>query len=179
MSHAHFPPAPGNSAEPIRGGAGATRSILALAIALALAFGALVGLARPADAVTISTSLLDTRTAVVHLTNLKRAVKGCKPLKVSTRLTTAAQRHANDMSRKDYFSHTSADGTKWYERIEDAGWTRPGGENIAMGFTSATSVLKGWMASPGHKRNILDCHFHYIGVGYASSGKYWVQDFGY
>lgn len=147
-----------------------------LAAALAVAMSVLVGSARPAGA---TTSLLSLRSSVVHLTNVARAAKGCRPLKVSVRLTNAAQGHATDMSRKHYFSHTSLDGTSWITRIRRAGWTTPGGENIAYGFLSPTGVLKAWMNSPGHRRNLLDCHFHYIGVGYASGGHYWDQDFGY
>lgn len=186
MSHALFPETTGNGTVPLgpRGSQAtasrstarrASRSAAAIALAVTLSSGAIVGLAEPAAAV----SLLDARSGVVKLTNVKRAVKGCKALKVSKRLTTSAQRHANDMSKKDYFSHTSADGTTWDQRIERAGWKRPAGENIAVGFPSAVGVLKGWMDSPGHKRNILDCNFKYIGVGYAADGGYWVQDFGY
>jgi uncharacterized protein YkwD len=47
------------------------------------------------------------------------------------------------------------------------------------GFDTASSVVKGWMNSPGHKRNILDCKFNKIGIGFSADGKYWVQDFGY
>lgn len=155
--------------------AGAFKRTVALAAALAIAMSMLVASSRPAEAATLT----DIRSAVVKLTNVARAAKGCKPLKWSTRLTKAAQYHAGDMSRKDYFSHTSANGTRWDKRIRNFGWKQPAGENIAYGFLSATGVLKGWMASPGHRRNIHDCNFRYIGVGFAKSGKYWVQDFGY
>jgi uncharacterized protein YkwD len=185
MTHALFPQTPGNSTGPAVGvasrgiGAAIAQTTLVLSLALALAFGALVGLARPSEAATRGLNLPSARTAVVHLTNLRRAVKGCKPLKFSKRLTTAAQRHATDMSKQDYFSHTSLNGTTWDQRIERAGWKKPAGENIAYGFASATEVLQGWWESPGHKRNLLDCKFKYIGVGYAADGEYWVQDFGY
>lgn len=39
--------------------------------------------------------------------------------------------------------------------------------------------MNGWMASTGHRRNILNCSFRSIGIGFASNGYYWVQDFGY
>jgi uncharacterized protein YkwD len=136
------------------------------------------GLAGPASAAT-STSLAEKRTAVIKLTNKERAAKGCAPLKASNRLTTAAQRHANDMAAKDYFSHNSLDGRQWWQRIEALGYKNPAGENIAYGFDTASSVVKGWMNSPGHKRNILDCKFNKIGIGFTADGKYWVQDFGY
>jgi uncharacterized protein YkwD len=39
--------------------------------------------------------------------------------------------------------------------------------------------MTGWMKSPGHRANILNCKFRYIGVGQNPVGQYWVQDFGY
>ncbi len=83
------------------------------------------------------------------------------------------------MSEHDYFSHTSRSGRTWDSRITKAGWKYPGGENIARGFSSPAGVVKAWLKSPGHKRNIMDCNFRYIGIGYDSDGDYWVQDFGY
>ena len=38
------------------------------------------------------------------------------------------------------------------------------GENIAEGFPDATTVMTGWMNSPGHKANILETNFTDIGV---------------
>jgi uncharacterized protein YkwD len=119
------------------------------------------------------------RAAVVELTNAARAVKGCKPLKRSARLGKAAQGHADDMAARAYFSHTSADGTAWNARIRLAGWKKPGGENIAYGYEDAAGVVEGWLNSPGHRRNMLNCSFAYIGVGVSAGGEYWVQDFGY
>jgi uncharacterized protein YkwD len=155
--------------------AGAVKRTVTLGAILAIALSLFVGSARPAEAAT----LYDLRSAVVKLTNVARATKGCKPLKVNYRLTKAAQYHARSMSEKNFFSHTSANGTVWHKRIRNFGYSSPAGENIAYGFLSAAGVLKGWMNSPGHKRNIMDCNFRYIGVGYAANGKYWVQDFGY
>jgi len=118
--------------------------------------------------------------AIDALTDTARVAHGCKPLKLNSKLNTSAQKHANDMAKHDYFSHTSRNGTSWSKRIKKAGFKNPGGENIAYGFPTAVSVVQAWLASPGHRRNILDCNFKYIGVGYApANGGYWVQDFGY
>ena len=116
---------------------------------------------------------------VIDLSNVPRLLKGCPALKPSERLKKAAQGHADDMSAKRYFSHTSRDGRTFDQRIKAAGWKKPGGENIARGFSATTAVVTAWMDSPGHRRNILDCKFRYIGVGYAAKGNYWVQNFGY
>ena len=39
-------------------------------------------------------------------------------------------------------------------------------------------VQRAWMESPGHRANILDCSFRYVGIGYAANGSYWTVDFG-
>ncbi len=145
----------------------------------ALVVGALAGLGRPAEAApTTSREVL--RSSVVHLTNVARAAAGCsKSLKVRSKLTKAAQAHANDMAKKRYLQHDSANGTVWWKRIKKHGYKNPGGENIARGFPSAVSVVKAWLASPGHRKNIRNCQFRTIGIGFNTNGDYWVQDFGY
>lgn len=117
--------------------------------------------------------------SVVKLTNVTRLASGRKPLKVSRRLTKAAQKHAQDMAENDYFSHTSQDGRTWDDRIEAVGYDEPAGENIAYGQDTPTLVVKAWLASPAHRRNILDRKFKRIGIGHSDRGDYWVQDFGY
>jgi uncharacterized protein YkwD len=152
----------------------ARAAVAALGIAGSLVLQ--VQVAAPADA---ATSLSTVRSKVDRFTDALRVAKGCKPLTLDSKLSLAAQRHADDMSAKKYFSHTSKDGTSWVTRIKRAGYANPAGENIARGYTSSWSVVGAWMDSPGHRRNILDCKFKRIGVGYNAKGHYWVQDFGY
>lgn len=117
--------------------------------------------------------------AVVALTNTERLKAGCKPLRVDSRLNLSAQRHSADMARRDYFEHESPEGEDFADREAQAGFKGDtGGENIAMGQTSASEVMNDWMHSPGHRRNILDCSYTMIGVGYVPSGHYWTQNFG-
>lgn len=115
---------------------------------------------------------------VVSATNAERKDAGCKALKTDSRLTKSAQGHASDMAKKGYFSHTGKDGRDFADRAEDAGYSSPGGENIAQGQETSAEVLKDWMNSSGHRKNILNCSFTTIGVGYAADGDYWVQVFG-
>jgi Uncharacterized protein with SCP/PR1 domains len=77
-----------------------------------------------------------------------------------------------------YFTHDSRDGRRFSDRIRAQGDPEPGGENIAYGQHSAAEVVQDWMNSPSHRRNILDCSFTRIGVGFDRRGEYWVQDFG-
>jgi uncharacterized protein YkwD len=116
---------------------------------------------------------------VVALANEARAEAGCAALKVDDKLTAAATEHSTDMSARDYFSHTTPEGVPFDQRIENAGYAMPGAENIARGQDSAESVMDAWMKSKGHRANILNCQLTTIGVGLATTGWYWTQDFGY
>ena len=50
------------------------------------------------------------------------------------------------------------------------------GENLARGQFTAQEVVGDWMASPGHRRNILEPEFTEMGI--AIFNEYWVQTFG-
>jgi uncharacterized protein YkwD len=123
---------------------------------------------------------------VLQLTNNERAKAGCGPLRMNSALTKAAEAHAADMVDHHYFSHDSLDGTNPFDRMRAAGYT--GGamaENIGVGYKTAAAVVEGWMNSDGHRRNMLNCTYTVIGIGYDpgvvkpewGSGS-WVQDFG-
>jgi uncharacterized protein YkwD len=53
-------------------------------------------------------------------------------------------------------------------------------ENIAQGQATPAAVMADWMASAGHRANILDCDLTTLGVGvaYGPGGPWWTQDFG-
>ena len=118
--------------------------------------------------------------AVLELVNDQRAAKGCKALVIDDRITTAAQGHSTDMANKGYFDHVSRpEGTTFAQRMKNAGYPKPGGENIAMGYPTPAAVMDGWMKSQGHRENILNCEFTAMGVGLDTRGNYWTQNFGY
>jgi uncharacterized protein YkwD len=123
----------------------------------------------------------DAEAAVIELTNKARATADCAPLRFDPRLRTAARRHSTDMGLHAYFSHTSQDGDTFADRIEAAGYPHPGAENIARGYQTAAEVMEGWMDSPGHRANILNCGLRTIGVGvyHGPGGPWWTQDFGW
>lgn len=117
-------------------------------------------------------------TRVVRLVNSERGKNGCAPLTVNAKLTQAAQAHSEDMATHRTMSHTGSDGSSPGERITAAGYSWSAyGENVAYGYNTPESVMTGWMNSPGHRANILNCAFKEIGVGYAQPGNYWTQDF--
>lgn len=121
---------------------------------------------------------------VIVLTNQHRQAAGCAPLKWNPQLAAAAQRHADDMSGRNYFSHVSPSGARFTTRIAKTGYRyRVAAENIAAGQQSPEEVVATWMASPAHRANILNCGLRDIGVGFSSNagsayGSYWVQNFG-
>jgi uncharacterized protein YkwD len=120
-------------------------------------------------------------TLAVQFTNAERALHGCSTLRVDSRLRTAAYAHSKDMRVRHYFEHNSLDGRTPWDRIKAAGYGNPGAENIAMGYANAKAVVDGWMKSPGHRANILNCSLKAIGIGveYGTGGPWWTQDFGF
>lgn len=116
---------------------------------------------------------------VVELVNDERARAGCAPVTVNTALTEAAQRHSEDMAATGTMSHSGSGGSSPGDRITSAGYSwSTYGENVAYGYSTPEQVMQGWMTSPGHRANILNCAFEEIGVGLAQPGHYWTQDFG-
>jgi uncharacterized protein YkwD len=117
----------------------------------------------------------------VRLTNAQRAQHGCSALRIDSHLRTAARAHSKDMRVRHYFEHNSLDGRTPWDRIKAAGYSQPGAENIAMGYATAQAVVSGWMNSPGHRANILNCSLKAVGIGveYGSGGPWWTQDFGF
>ncbi|MER5554798.1 sigma-70 family RNA polymerase sigma factor [Streptomyces sp. NPDC002793] len=117
---------------------------------------------------------------VIALVNNERAEEGCGAVSGNGLLAKAASRHSADMAARDYFSHTSQDGTDPGARITAAGyrWSTYG-ENIAKGQPTAAAVMDSWMNSSGHRANILNCAFKEIGIGRVDSpgGPVWTQNF--
>ncbi|MET0423555.1 MAG: CAP domain-containing protein [Actinoplanes sp.] len=117
---------------------------------------------------------------ILELINQNRRRGGCHAVKLDRRLIEAANEHASDMARRRYFAHESPNGARAGARVSEAGykWKRYG-ENIARGADSAYEVVNGWMRSPSHRKNIMDCRLQQMGIGLAIGGgtPYWVQDF--
>jgi len=132
------------------------------------------------------------RTALINdvlaLTNAARAAADLSPLTLNSALTTAAQSQSASLALDDFFSHTSPEGTTLADRLDAANYSyKTAGENIAAGQVTATQVVQEWMASPGHRANILNPQFTELGVGYffleqdtgeVNYNRYWTQNFG-
>lgn len=118
---------------------------------------------------------------VVDLVNQLRAGYGLSPLGFDARLDVGAERHTAHMAIVGRMAHDGiGDGTP-QERMLAAGWNGAWGENAAVGQTTPEQVVAEWMASPGHRANILNPNFALLAVGYGTSpdGRpYWTQSFG-
>lgn len=125
------------------------------------------------------------RAGILAEVNAQRKKAGVPPLGANALLDRAAQRHAEDMLARGYFAHESPARKTVRERAREAGYDwRAVGENIAEGQFTVDEVMRTWMDSPGHRRNILDPDFRELGVGLAlgrSGSGYrvlWAQAFG-
>lgn len=94
----------------------------------------------------------------------------------NSQLEQAALVHSNDMYARNYFSHTALDGSKAGSRLDAAGYRwKTYGENIALGYHNEKEVVKGWLQSPGHCKNMLGKAYREMAV--ARVGNYWTQVF--
>jgi uncharacterized protein YkwD len=79
------------------------------------------------------------------------------------------------MVRRTYFEHDSPSGRSPFDRMLATRYVPDGarwllGENIGWGTTTLAqpaALVRAWMKSPGHRRNILNGRFREIGVGIA------------
>jgi len=127
-----------------------------------------------------SPSRNDVRNNVLQLVNQQRARYGRSPLRISQKLTQAAQSHSEDMARRRQMSHTGSGGTTVMTRVQRTGYRpRAVAENVARGQRSSKDVVRSWMNSRGHQMNILNPAYTEIGIGvvYGNGGPYWTQVF--
>lgn len=101
---------------------------------------------------------------LLSLTNEQRQEAGVEPLEINTQLTKVASLKAKDMFDHNYWSHTSPDGvTPWYW-FDEADYSYIyAGENLARNFSSSNGVVSAWMASPGHRENMLKDYYTEVG----------------
>jgi len=129
---------------------------------------------------------------VIYLTNQERTQAGLPPLRENALLAQAALTHARAMAEGDFFAHENLlTGTGPAERVRATGYQwNTVAENIFAGSDRPSEAMRQWLASPGHRDNILNPQVREIGVGYAFDPgdvfpkpetpyrHYWVQVFG-
>jgi uncharacterized protein YkwD len=155
-----------------------SRCLAAIAMVPAMLLGLAV-VSSPAEAAVVSPLVL--QADIVKLTNYQRVKFGCAPLRLDAHLMLAARAHSGWMATTGTFSHVGRNNSTFDARIRTAGYTSPRSENIAWGYRTGADVVTGWMRSPGHRANILDCTAKAFAVAavYATNGNpYYTQDFG-
>jgi len=171
----------GAAPQPVGAAAPETHEVAAVAVRSTVTPRTTRARPRPTATPRPTTTAAAPATQILTRVNAERAKAGCKAVVLDPRLTAAAAGHAQDMATNNYFSHTSRDGRTFVDRIKAQGYPVPRSENIAAGQPTVTAVMDAWMASAGHRANILDCSAVAMGAASANGGSYgiyWVQDFG-
>jgi uncharacterized protein YkwD len=131
---------------------------------------------RGADSTPTARNIGSARAATLCLLNRERRAHGLRRLRAHRMLTSAAQQYAGAMVRGGFFSHVSPAGTTLEQRLRQETRYLVGalrytiGENIAWGqgnLARPRAIVAAWMASPGHRANILRAAFREIGIGIA------------
>lgn len=103
-----------------------------------------------------------------ELTNSSRIQRQLPLLKWDEQTRTTARAHSADMAENEFFSHTNLEGQSPFDRmIEDGIAFQVAGENLAYGQYSSIFAHEGLMNSLGHRENIVNRDFGYLGVGAA------------
>jgi uncharacterized protein YkwD len=137
------------------------------------------------------------RAAVICLVNRERQTRSEAPLQPNGRLEAAAQRHSDEMASDDYVEHNGLRGDTPQSRMRAAGYLYGSqlgfeiGENLGWGtlwLGTPRAIVAAWMASPGHRENILDPRYRDTGIGvsprapaafaHGQAGAIYTQDFG-
>ena len=108
-----------------------------------------------------------TISGVIKITNAERASNGnLSPLKENSKLNFSAEKKLQDMFAKQYFEHNSPSGVGVGDLGQQVGYEYIMiGENLALGnFKDDQALVNAWMASPGHRANILNAKYTEIGV---------------
>ena len=104
---------------------------------------------------------------IISESNNQRRINGLDALTENKKLNAAADYKMRDMFDRQYFDHYGPNGTsgiaelviKFNYRYMEVG------ENLAMGhYRDASALVGAWMASPGHRANILRNSYRDIGV---------------
>lgn len=105
------------------------------------------------------------RTSMVREINEYRAAHGLRPLRVSERLHSAADRYSERMMSRGFFAHSGVRAGKRFSAVGEV-------LEIHRGHSPAVGrALRSWKRSGGHAAILLSSHYKLIGVGY-SRGRF-------
>jgi uncharacterized protein YkwD len=118
---------------------------------------------------------------ILNLVNAERSGRRLPLVRPEATLRAIARNHDEDMLARRFFSHVNLFGEGPSDRIERQHRRLIGiaGENIwesSGEFASrhpdlGAEIMKAWMASPGHRENILRAEFTNLGVGVCAAGS--------
>jgi Cysteine-rich secretory protein family len=92
-----------------------------------------------------------------------RAQNGLGPVGVDSRLISAAANYARAMGTRDKINHRI--GGSLPKRVTAAGYVwGAAAENLAAGYSSLDEAMRGWKASSGHRKNLLNPNVTEIGI---------------
>ncbi len=143
-----------------------TIAVLSVCAVSVMPVGAVAGFAARAD---------DIRAAIYN--GVSELRQSCGAIGDDPRLTTAAQRHADDLAINGVEGgHIGSDRSSPLARILDAGYIRPGNTSEIIFWGSGSHANPGaaidfWMQSPAHRAVILDCAFAAVGFAIAWAGN--------
>jgi uncharacterized protein YkwD len=111
-------------------------------------------------------------TGLLAKINALRAGRGLARLRLQERLGAAAVEHSRQMARRGFFSHRSADGSTFGQRVQryygSAGYRYwSAGENLIWSAAplAPSAVVDNWLQSPGHRKVLLDATWRELGIG--------------
>ena len=145
--------------------------VLLFAMVLAAVSLTATASARNEGPTSASSSVSALEAAVLANVNQIRSKHGLRTLRLSTRLSAAADQQSTSMGAKGFFGHNSADGTAFWKRIRRYYTDRnyhywSVGENLLWSSpdVDATQALDLWMKSPEHRANLLSKKWREIGL---------------
>ena len=110
-----------------------------------------------------------------YLTDIRTA-SGLSTLTPDPKLEKAALRQAGYMAGAGRMAHDTGWRKGFAERMKRDGVAAPAAENLAHGHMDMEKLFRMWMASSGHRRNMLDPRFSRYGLAYAGTRdgrRYW------
>jgi uncharacterized protein YkwD len=109
---------------------------------------------------------------VLEVINHDRSEHGLAPLQIDSTLNLAALAKAQDMINKNYFAHTSPEGTTPWHWFKTMGYNYAyAGENLAQGYSQVAELESSLMASPTHRANILSPFYSQVGLAVVEVGR--------
>ncbi|SES04393.1 Uncharacterized conserved protein YkwD, contains CAP (CSP/antigen 5/PR1) domain [Tranquillimonas rosea] len=120
--------------------------------------------------------------AILQYSNAERQARGLPALAPNRELSAAAQAQACHIAQRQSLTHRGPRGSKVSDRARAQGYSFAWiAENIGFGQRSPRAIVKAWMNSAGHRKNLLNAKGSEVGsalvVG-ADGRPYWAMVLG-